>query len=1309
MPEKKIKDGKKINKKPRLLKATIVSRETTKRKEMDEKLKRASDEWRITFDAMEDSVMLIDRDYRIVRVNLATSKMLGLPFKEIIGKQCFRLLHGTDCPIESCAHQQTLADGKAHSTEIRHPGLEKDFLVSTSPIFDDSGRLVSSVHTMRDITEHKRAEEKIRESEEKYRSIIENSGDQIFMLNKGLKFMSVNKAGADVFGKSVQEMVGRSILEIFPETVADQFSKNIKNVFEKGKSIFLDEKIIVQSREFYNSTNLNPVKDDKGKVIAVTGIVRDITERKRMEEKVRESGEMFKNIFDNAGDGILVADMEKKTFLMGNKSICRMLGYNPEEIHNLGVMDIHPEKDIPYVIAQFEKQAKGEISLVRDLPVKRKDGTVLSADINATTVTSAGKIYLMGFFRDNTEHKQAEEALRKSEESFRLISENASDFITIVNREGVMLYASPSHRLLGYDPKEVVGKPVLDFVTAKDKEKINSLLQLLIQAEKEDLNQMFKEGNSDRYIYGIDDKSGNIHYLESTTNILPNNETGDFNILFVSRDVTERKQAEEELRTTRDYLEKLLGYANAPVIVWDTGRKISRFNKAFERMTGYSAEEVISRDLELLFPVESRETSLREIDRAAKGDNLETVEIPIQRKTGEVRLALWNSANIYSEDGKALLSTIAQGQDITERKRAEEALRQSEEKMKIMFESVGEGITVSDLQGKIVQLNESTVRIHGYSSKDELIGRNVFELIAESDRAKALEAMKKTSAWGQSGVMEYKFLRKDGSVFDADLTANLLKDNNDNPVGFIAVTRDITERKKAIDALRRSEEQFRLISENSSDLIALISMQGEYIYASPSHRRIGLEPGDLIGKSAFTSIHPDDAEKVMEIGMKFMSASHEELSRIAKEGANERINCRYIDGWGQIRHMQLTGDLVQDAATQGFNILLVCRDVTETKKMEEELLKNEKLQSLSVLAGGIAHDFNNLLAAILGNVSVALSTTDSQSEMHELLKDVETASRRAGGLVQQLLTFARGGSPVKKKMAIGQQLRDDVQISLSGSRMECEYSLPEDLWPVEVDPGQFRQVVSALVINAVQAMPEGGKIGVRAKNMKVGKEFGANLPEGEYVKISFRDSGKGIPPESLSKIFDPFFTTRPESSGLGLSAVYSIIKRHEGHITVDSPPGRGTIFTVYLPARREDGREESKPGLEKANGAKRVLVMDDELMVQKVTGRMLKQIGYEVEFAKDGQEAIEIYQKARETSRPFAAVIMDLTIPGGMGGKIAVQKLIEIDPLVKAIVSSGYSIDPVMSDYRKYGFRGVIAKPYRYEEMAEVMKQVIGD
>lgn len=1034
-----------------------VSRDITPQKEMDEKLKSAAGEWRKTFDAIPDLVMIVDQEHRIIRLNQAVAQALHQDFKEILGKNCCQVILGVDTPPEFFPIEKTWVEKREQTLEISIEKFGKDFLVSTTPIFKTDGEIDHVVVVMRDITERKRMELVLKESEDKHRAMFELSRDAIMLLDRG-GFLDCNQATLNIFGCSSREQfIFRHPSEVSPPIQPDgkdsltAARERIKAAFATGEQSFEWLHQRIDGTVFPAEVLLSRIEIGGKQVLQA--IVRDITERKQAHEELQKSEGKYRQLVELAQEGIWAIDQNANT-TFANPRMAEILGYTVEEMLGKPLFSFVDERGKEIAKKGIERRRQG-IREQRNLELIRKDGSRVCTSMGTSTILDDAGNYAgaLAVVADITARRVSEEALQRSEERLRLISDNASDFISLINQEGTMLYANPSHRLLGYDLKEVLGKSVLDFVNAEDKEKIKSLLQLWARAKREDLIQMAKEGKSGRYVYRVDDKFGNIHYLESNTNIVENNETGELNILFISRDITGRKKMEE--------------------------------------------------------------------------------------------------------------------------------------------------------------------------------------------------------------------------------------------------------------ALLRSEERFRLISENSSDLITLINMSGKYVYASPSHRRLGLEPGDLIGKSAFANIHPEDVQKVMEIGEKFMSASKEELARIAKEGANERINFRFIDGWGQIRHLQSTGDVFEDAETQEFNILLVGRDVTETKKMEEELLKNEKLQSLSMLAGGIAHDFNNLLAAIMGNISVALSTTDSKSEMHELLKDVETASRRASGLVQQLLTFARGGTPIKKKMAIGQLLKDDVQMALSGSRVECEYFLAGDLWPVEVDPIQFRQAVSALVNNAVQAIQEGGKIVVRAKNVRVGKEFGDNLSEGEYVKISFRDSGKGIPPESLPKIFDPFFTTRPESSGLGLSTVYSIIKRHNGHIAVDSTPGRGTTFSFYLPARRENGQEDSKPRLEKTDGAKRILVMDDELIVQKVTGRMLKQIGYEVEFAKDGQEAIEIYQKARETSQPFAAVIMDLTIPGGMGGQITVQKLIEIDPQVKVIVSSGYSNDPIMSDHRKYGFCGVIAKPYRFEEMTEVIKNVI--
>lgn len=384
------------------------------------------------------------------------------------------------------------------------------------------------------------------------------------------------------------------------------------------------------------------------------------------------------------------------------------------------------------------------------------------------------------------------------------------------------------------------------------------------------------------------------------------------------------------------------------------------------------------------------------------------------------------------------------------------------------------------------------------------------------------------------------------------------------------------------------------------------------------------------------------------------------------------------------------------------------RDITERKQMEAEIQKAQKLESLGILAGGIAHDFNNIFTAIIGNISLAKMYAKPGLEMYDILTEVEKASLRAKNLTTQLLTFSKGGTPVKKLASVTKLIRDSANFALSGSNVRCEISMPDDLWPVEVDKGQISQVIHHLIINAQQAMPQGGIIRLKAENIAVGKGHYLPLNEGKYIKISLEDEGIGIPQEHLSKIFDPYFTTKQEGSGIGLATAYSIIKNHEGYITAESKLGVGTTFHIYLPASEEkiqlikDTLTVSPVGSGRGN----ILVMDDDEIVRIVVDRMLGQCGYEAEFAEDGKEAIELYKKAKESGAPFDAVIIDLVIPAGMGGKEAIQKLLELDPDIKAIVSSGYSDDPVMSNYKEYGFKGALAKPYEITDLRQMLHNV---
>ena len=401
------------------------------------------------------------------------------------------------------------------------------------------------------------------------------------------------------------------------------------------------------------------------------------------------------------------------------------------------------------------------------------------------------------------------------------------------------------------------------------------------------------------------------------------------------------------------------------------------------------------------------------------------------------------------------------------------------------------------------------------------------------------------------------------------------------------------------------------------------------------------------------------------------------------------------------RHRERLTELVDERTAE------LQREMLERQRMEQDLVRAQKLESLGVLAGGIAHDFNNLLGAIMGNLSLALLDCEPAHPAHRQLANAEKASLRAQELTQQLLTFSKGGAPLKRPVSLAGIVREAAGFSLAGSSVKYDLVIADDLWAVEADEGQLTQVFQNLLLNADHAMPGGGVIRITAHNIITGPEAIPFLREGRYVHVTVKDHGTGIAPENLQRIFDPYFTTKEKGSGLGLAATYSIIKKHDGHITVDSLIGKGSVFHVYLPAT-ERGPDADAGTAAVRMGSARVLVMDDEEDMRRATGDMLSRLGYSVAFAEEGMQAVVRYQMAMEAGIPFDAVIMDLTIPGGMGGKEAVRKLLEIDPLAKVIVSSGYSQDPVMADYRVHGFQGRVTKPYRVHDLSEVVAAVIG-
>ena len=410
---------------------------------------------------------------------------------------------------------------------------------------------------------------------------------------------------------------------------------------------------------------------------------------------------------------------------------------------------------------------------------------------------------------------------------------------------------------------------------------------------------------------------------------------------------------------------------------------------------------------------------------------------------------------------------------------------------------------------------------------------------------------------------------------------------------------------------------------------------------------------------------------------------------------------------GTSKLMGISGTPVLDSNGHIWASLVCFQDITDRKEHENERLKVQKLESLGVLAGGIAHDFNNILTGVMGNISLAKMFVGGAHKAYAPLLGAEKASMRASELARQLLTFAKGGDPVKKVFSVQVLVKECVSMVLHGSNVKCTVDVPDSIHAINADEGQISQAIHNIIINATQAMPGGGSLTISARNEMLAVKNSMKLPPGTYIRIACIDEGCGISDADLRKIFDPYFTTKVSGTGLGLASTHSIIIKHGGHISVSSMVDKGTTFTIHLPSIGETFSEykpESVSQTVECQNCGSILVMDDEEMIRDLAAEMLLEIGYEVTTCADGTEAVSHYSAAKESGTPFSAVIMDLTIPGGLGGKEAAKEILSIDPSACLIVSSGYSNDPIMSDYSAYGFEGAIAKPYTISELAQALR-----
>jgi two-component system cell cycle sensor histidine kinase/response regulator CckA len=898
---------------------------------------------------------------------------------------------------------------------------------------------------------------------------------------------------------------------------------------------------------------------------------------------------------------------------------------------------------------------------------------------------------------DIMKRKQTEEALRKSEERYRALAELAQDFIFIVDRQGSVQYVNRSGaKEFGCRLDEMLGRNIKDLFPPGISERQKNNIQKVIETGTPlNIEHFTKFPN---------------RALWFNTDLIPlKDERGQANsVLGISRDITERKHAEEALRESEEKYRLLIENANEAILVAQDGM-LKFANPKSSEIIGYSKEELGSRPFtEFIHPEDRGIVGERYLKRL-KGEPIPDVyPFRVIDKQGNIKWVEINAILIHWEDRPATLNFL---NDITERKKIEEALKESEEKYRTILENIEDGYYETDLPGNLTFFNDSLCRMLGYS-KDEMMGMGNKQYTDEENRKKLFQAFNEVYRTGEPVKgFDWEVIRKDGAKVFGEVSVSLIKDSEGQPTGFRGIARDVTERKQSENALQAEKQRFQLLLENAPFGMILIDKDGMFKYINPKFTELfGYDLKDAPhGREWFRKAYPDPAyrHQVIATWIDDLKSSEpgEKIPRIftvtCKDGTEKII--RFIT-------VQLeSGECLESAE----DITLLKRAEEEKAALAEQLRQSQRMEAIGRLAGGVAHDFNNLLTVIRGYSQLTLLELKEGDKLWGNIEEIQKATKRATELTQQLLAFSRRQIMDMKILDLNTLLQDlDKMLHrVIGEDIELVYRLAKDLGKVKIDPGQMEQVILNLAINSRDAMPGGGRLIIETKNMEIGKDFTSThigMAPGHYVMFSVSDTGVGMTPTVRERVFEPFFTTKEKSkgTGLGLSTVYGIVKQSRGNIWVYSEPGRGTLFKIYLPRVDESLKEieEKVETIEILRGSETILAVEDEEEVRTLVVRILREQGYTVIAAAHGEEAMRLAEEHRGNG--IHLLLTDVVMPG-MSGRELAEGLKLRYPGIKVLYMSGYTDDAIVHHGVIEEGINYIQKPFTLDSLARKLREVL--
>lgn len=1111
---------------------------------------------------------------------------------------------------------------------------------------------------------------------------LEELSDRVWEIDRHFVYRKVSGNVLKSMGYEVSEMEGKSFHAFMPPDEAVRFENTLGEIaFSREKRTGFIMMYYRKDRSVITvKSGVTALYDSKGVLRGYKGIDQVIGHAggtNRMTGPLR--------LLVNTSTDIIFTTDPEGVFTYINPEFTRFYGYEWDELVGQTTPRILKSDRQPLeYFESFWKMLRNQETARGEFFNKTKNGSIVRVETTVNPVLDENGL-ITGYLaiqRDITDRITLETTLRESEARYRQIFEitPAGIFqydntfrITYCNERFTAILKSSHEKLIGLDLKSLKDSNVLPAIAG------------VMEGQEGYYDGRYHTTTSDQDVW-ISMRTSPVWDAEGQV-------VGGIGIV---QDITGHIRVEEAIAEREQRYRTLFDLSPSGIFLEDAYGTIIDTNDSFCESLRYPKKELLGKNFRIFLPPEEiDQMNLHRTDVLA-GKTLEHVQVCLRKDGTRCSMGL-RETQVTLPNGEKGILVVAN--DVTERIKAEEALEESEQRYRQLIDLSPDAIAVHS-GGKIVFVNQAGIRMFGASSAMELIGRSIFDVVHPDSRAMVKQRVRRMTTEGvKVPVVEEKFIKLDGNAIDVDVVA--MPFVYLGVPSILVVIRDITERKMAEEALGKSEEQFRLISENVADLIALLDTSGKRLYNSPSYRDALGDPSELMGKDFFDWIHPEDKERVRRI-----------FDETVATGKSFQVEYKTISKDGELRFIESRGNAIMDQQGKTSRVVMVSRDTTEKKKLDAHLLRVQRMDSLGTLAGGIAHDLNNVLTPILLAAEI-LNNRFTQPQLKQLVSSIRLSALRGSDIVKQVLTFARGSEQqfsAQQPRYIIREIESIIKETFPRT-IELRTNIAKDLKTVFADPTQLHQVLMNLCVNARDAMPKGGRLAITAVNTLIDETFASMQPgghPGEFVLITVGDTGVGIPKEIQDKIFEPFFTTKEigKGTGLGLSTVLAIVKDHKGFIRFSSEVGKGSEFNIYLPAMPQEhpADEKTSPKVIPSGNGERILVVDDELSVLQITKETLEIYNYQVLTSTDGADAVAIFADAKKKS--IDLVITDLNMPV-MDGAATVRALRRIDPKIKIIVSSGLltEMDPVK--LAMLNIQGSLTKPYTADKLVSTVHKVL--